>query len=131
MGIVDSGLDALIQEYGPEIDRKIDETLSKARESNTSIFDFYMRAAWLNLLIAGSYYQKWKPTREHTFPTDLSQLPPGAQEIKRRWREFAPQGSTFFGAYLKTLAIETNHVESTFLLTDGVHALLLDYICYI
>jgi hypothetical protein len=97
-------LDTLVHEYGLEIDREVDETLAKARES--------------------SYYQKWKPTKEHTFPTSLPQLPLGAQEVKNRWQEFAPQGSTFFDAYLfdaylKKLAIDTNHVESTFLLTEG------------
>jgi hypothetical protein len=84
---------------------------------------------------AGSYYQKWKPTKEHTFPTSLPQLPLGAQEVKNRWQEFAPQGSTFFDAYLfdaylKKLAIDTNHVESTFLLTEGVHLLSLEFTCF-
>jgi hypothetical protein len=37
MGIVDSGLDALVQEYGPEIDREVEETLTKSRESNTTL----------------------------------------------------------------------------------------------
>jgi hypothetical protein len=78
------------------------------------------------LSLAGSYYQKWKPTKEHTFPTNLPQLPPGAQEVKNRWQEIAPQGSTFFDAYLKKLAIETNHVESIFLLTEEVHLLSLE-----
>ena len=32
------------------------------------------------------------------------------------------EGSTFFDAYLKKLAIETNHVESTFLLTQGIRS---------
>jgi hypothetical protein len=36
MGIVDGGLDAL--DCGPEIDQEVDETLAKARESNTFLF---------------------------------------------------------------------------------------------
>jgi len=65
-----------------------------------------------------SYYQTWKPTKAHTFPTSLPQLPLEAQEVKNRWQELTPKGSGFFDAYLMKLAIETNHVESTFLLTE-------------
>jgi hypothetical protein len=73
--------------------------------------------------LLGSYYQKWKPTRQHIFPTNLPQLPLGSQEVKDQWQKLVPGGSIFFEAYLKKLAIETNHIESTFLLTEGVRLL--------
>jgi len=76
--------------------------------------------------LSGLYHQKWKPTNQHTFPTNLPQLLPGSQEVKDRWQELAPVGSTLFGDYLKKLAIETNQVESTFLLTEGVRLLAVD-----
>jgi hypothetical protein len=47
MGIVDGGLDVLVRDYGPEIDREVDETLAKARESNT--FHFYLSTTYLEL----------------------------------------------------------------------------------
>jgi hypothetical protein len=53
----------------------------------------------------------------------LPQLPLGAQEIKDKWHALTPSGSTFFAAYLTKLVIETNHVESTFLLAERVRRL--------
>lgn len=67
----------------------------------------------------------WKPTKQLLFPTSLPQLPLGAQELKDKWHSLTPSGSTFFAAYLKRLAIETNHVESIFLLTEGARRLSL------
>ncbi|KIM47314.1 hypothetical protein M413DRAFT_272630 [Hebeloma cylindrosporum] len=67
----------------------------------------------------GPYYQTWKPTKQHAFPTSLPRLPSGSQEVKNQWQALASEGSTFFTAYPQKLAIETNHVESTFLLTEG------------
>ena len=48
----------------------------------------------------------------------------GSQEVRDLWKELAPEGSAFCNAYLTKLAIETNHVESTFVLTEEVHFLL-------
>ncbi|KAF8959838.1 hypothetical protein BDZ97DRAFT_1373525 [Flammula alnicola] len=98
-GIVDSGLDTFIQKYALQVDGEVNETLTKARKS--------------------SYYQEWKPTKQHAFPTNLPQLPPESQEVKERWQKLVPEGSIFFETYLKKLAIETNHIESTFLLTEA------------
>lgn len=78
--------------------------------------------------LLGPYHQKWKPTKQHPFPTNCPQLPLGAQEVKDRWQELASEGSAFFSAYLKKLAIETNHVESTFLLTEGVRLISVEHI---
>ena len=67
-------------------------------------------------------------TKVHPFPTSLPQLPPEAQAVKSRWQELTPKGSGFFDAYLKKLAIDTNHIESTFLLTEGVRYFSVDHI---
>ncbi|KAF8160046.1 fido domain-containing protein [Crassisporium funariophilum] len=99
MGIVESGLDVLVEDYGRKIDEQVKKTLDGARQ---------------NL-----YYQTWKTTKVHLFPTSLPQLPLEAQAVKSRWQELTPKGSSFFDAYLKKLAIDTNHIESTFLLTEG------------
>ena len=48
MGIIDSGLEALVQEYGPEIDQEVNETLAKARESNCTFF-FHKCGVWPRL----------------------------------------------------------------------------------
>ncbi|KAH9482122.1 Protein adenylyltransferase FICD [Psilocybe cubensis] len=64
-----------------------------------------------------TYYRPWKPTKEYKFPTDQPQLPPGASELKERWNTLN-QDPTFYASYLVKLAIETNHVESTFLLKE-------------
>ncbi|KAF9480867.1 Fic-domain-containing protein [Pholiota conissans] len=73
----------------------------------------------------GTYYQTWKPTRQHKFPTNLSQCPPGHQELKAQWAALtsnlpsSSSGTTsFYQRYLRKLAIETNHIESTFLITE-------------
>lgn len=117
-GIVDSGLDALVNTYGSEVDREVKEILARAREGN-------MLTLWGLVLakschMSGSYHQKWRPTNQHRFPTNLPQLPLGSQEVRGQWKELAPEGSMYFNAYLTKLAIETNHVESTFLLTEEV-----------
>ncbi|KIO13167.1 hypothetical protein M404DRAFT_992745 [Pisolithus tinctorius Marx 270] len=55
--------------------------------------------ASLDRASALSYYQKWIPSKNHKFPLSLQQVPQGHE---------------------KKLAIETNQVESIFLLTQGV-----------
>ena len=59
--------------------------------------------------------------KDHRFPANIPHPPFGAQDVKDEWQELIWEGSTFFDAYLKKSAIETNHVKSTFLLTQGVH----------
>ena len=118
IGIVDSGLDALINTYGPEVDRQVEENLARAREGNVLPLWGLVRAK--SCCMSGPYYQKWRPTNQHRFPTYLPQLPLESREVKEQWKALAPEGSTFFNAYLTRLAIETNHVETTFLLTEEV-----------
>jgi hypothetical protein len=115
---VDSGLDALINTYGPEVDRQVDETLARAQEGNT--LPLWGLVLAKSCRVSGSYYQKWRPTNQHRFPTNLPQLPLESREVKEQWKALAPDGSTFFNAYLTKLAIETNQVETTFLLTEEV-----------
>ncbi len=76
------------------------------------------RLALISYLV--TYRQNWKPTKEHKFPLSHPQAPPGHEEVKEVWSTLFPHGSELLRKYLDMLAIETNHVESTFLLTDGV-----------
>ncbi|PPQ70807.1 hypothetical protein CVT26_014051 [Gymnopilus dilepis] len=96
LGIVDDTFNARVQKLATEVNEQTMEKLQKSR-----------------LL---PYHQKWKPTREYKFPTNLPHLPLGSQEVRERWRELTEANST--GAYLRKLAIETNHIEGVFLLTD-------------
>ncbi|KNZ73924.1 Adenosine monophosphate-protein transferase FICD [Termitomyces sp. J132] len=56
-------------------------------------------------------------TRTHSFP-QIPFTPSTADMIKSRWQELTPQGSTFFEKYLRSLCVETNHIEGTFLLAQ-------------
>ncbi|KAK0491574.1 fido domain-containing protein [Armillaria novae-zelandiae] len=63
------------------------------------------------------YYQIWKPTKEHKFPLQVPILPSGHDQVKEAWKQMFPPGSSLFKKYLSSLAIETNHLEGTFLIT--------------
>ncbi|PPQ65314.1 hypothetical protein CVT24_011441 [Panaeolus cyanescens] len=107
LGIRDDEFNIFVDKFGAKVDSEVNEKLVKARDS--------------------SYYRRWKPTREHIFPTHLPQLPSGSEEIRKKWKEMTPLGieSPFFGAYLRKLAIETILVESVFLLTqESAHDLI-------
>jgi hypothetical protein len=131
--ISESGLDSLVENYGLKIDEQVNATLARARESNTPMF--FLVCVVFKLAESYrppvSYYQTWKQTKVHAFPTSLPQLPLEAQEVKSRWQELAPKGSGFFDAYLMKLAIETNHIESTFLLTVEVCYLPVNLIQFV
>ena len=128
MGIVESGLDVLVEDYGLKIDEQVNATLARARESNAPRFFLVYAVLAESHHPPVSYHQTWKLTKAHAFPTSLPQLPGEAQEVKSRWQELTSKGSSFFDAYLMKLAIETNHIESTFLLTEEVRYLILDLI---
>ncbi|TFK31903.1 hypothetical protein BDQ12DRAFT_68582 [Crucibulum laeve] len=71
--------------------------------------------------------EPWKKTREHRFPTNLPYPPDGFQELKNQWQALTADvstGTSFIDAYMRKLAIETNHVESVFLLTEEVRLLV-------
>jgi len=99
IGIIDKSLETRSTQYTNQVNEQVNTALVRSQQS--------------------SYHQIWKPTREHKFPTNLPYLPPGSQEVKDQWQALTLEGSTFFASYLKKLAIETNHVESTFLLSEG------------
>jgi hypothetical protein len=65
--------------------------------------------------------QPWKPTHQHAFPFEFSTLPPGVAGILNTWRRRFPDGSTLLRGFLSDLAVETNHIENTFLITRGVY----------
>ncbi|KAF8175103.1 fido domain-containing protein [Pholiota molesta] len=97
MSIVDQVLDDVVERYACEVDDKA-----------TADFAASERRV---------YYQIWKPTKQHVFPTTVPHLPLGHQEAKDQWTTLTSSGSTFYQQYLRKVAIETNHVESTFLVT--------------
>ncbi|KAG2002928.1 hypothetical protein CC2G_003573 [Coprinopsis cinerea AmutBmut pab1-1] len=97
-GVEDPGLDLYIEKLNAMVEEGIQRALEQARQR--------------------FYYQTWKDTRSHRFPTALPFAPPEADEIRTRWQDLAPPDSEFRAAYLRKLAIETNHVESVFSLTD-------------
>ncbi|KAJ6618497.1 hypothetical protein B0H10DRAFT_1241329 [Mycena sp. CBHHK59/15] len=68
--------------------------------------------------MSATTYQGWKPTKNHIFPSDLS-IPQGHEFLKSRWQSMSNQGSEKFRRLLIVNAIETNHIESTFLITLG------------
>ncbi|RDB17125.1 Adenosine monophosphate-protein transferase FICD [Hypsizygus marmoreus] len=103
MGIVDKSFDALLEKYSAQVNDQVSGALAKSRQSK--------------------YYQTWKPTKQHRFPTNLPYPPPSSQEVKDLLQALKPPGSSFFAPYLRKLVIETNLVESTFLLTEEVHLL--------
>ena len=78
-GMVDSGLDALVEKYSLKIDEQVNENLAGSRESNTPRFLLLYMWRWLNPFCPPvSYYQTRKQTKAHTFPTSFPQLPPEA-----------------------------------------------------
>jgi len=97
---------------------KWNETLARAREGNPLPLWGFVRAE--SCRMSGSYYQKWRPTNQHRFPTKLLKIPLESREVKETWKALSPEGSTFFNAYLMKLAIGTKHVEAAFLLTEEV-----------
>jgi hypothetical protein len=129
MGVVDQAFNDFVDKYAHQIDEQVNRALVRSRAGNC-VFWVVWRCA-NSCHFSDSYYQKWKPTKQHLFPTSLPQLPFGAQEVKDKWHALTPSGSTFFAAYLSKLAIETNHVESTFLLTEGVRHLPLAVVCFL
>ncbi|GLB34389.1 putative fic/DOC family protein [Lyophyllum shimeji] len=94
----------------PEFDQYVEDLVDDAKKEADEI---WMRSLKL------TYAQEWKPTRKFSFPVQLPKAPEGHDVILSEWKSFAPSGSQMFKAYLKKLAIETNHIESTFLLTEG------------
>ncbi|KAF8906732.1 hypothetical protein CPB84DRAFT_360871 [Gymnopilus junonius] len=104
MGTIDKVLNRRVEKLATEVNKQTAEKLAKSR-----------------LL---PYHQKWRPTREYKFPTNLPHLPLGSQEVLERWREMT--AVEFTGAYLRKLAIETNHIEGVFLLTDSARFLFFN-----
>ncbi|KAG5652382.1 hypothetical protein H0H81_005212 [Sphagnurus paluster] len=84
-----------------------------------------------------SFFQPWKPTNQHKFPLVLPQVPPESGQLRARWQASTLESSHLVPAYLRKLAIETNHIESVFLLTEtstqdiirrGVDEAIVDYL---
>jgi hypothetical protein len=66
------------------------------------------------------FAQAWRPTKEHKFPYNEPMLPAEASELLSKWTEMKSKGAEFVRRYIRKLAIETNHVESVFLISAEV-----------
>ncbi|KAJ7035161.1 hypothetical protein C8F04DRAFT_540870 [Mycena alexandri] len=104
MDIQDSAFDTLINEW----DAMLQVEAVKAAASDMS----------------ATAYQAWKATKNHYFPTHLS-IPEGHEALKSSWQSMFNLGSEKIRRFLIANAIETNHIESTFLITMGVSSVLL------
>ncbi|KAK0190377.1 hypothetical protein F5146DRAFT_551519 [Armillaria mellea] len=99
MGVHDSQFDSWIEARQTELDKNVRTALEI---SNTDL-----------------YYQIWKPTKDHKFPLQAPIPPSGHDQVKEEWEQMSLEGSSSFTKYLSHLAIETNHLEGTFLITAG------------
>lgn len=66
------------------------------------------------------YPHRWKQSREHKFPLNHPFPPAGHEEVKRAWASLTSQGPDRWFQYLNHTAVDTNHVESTFFISDDV-----------
>ncbi|KAF8797595.1 hypothetical protein BYT27DRAFT_7152564 [Phlegmacium glaucopus] len=98
VGVIDLQLDEFIETESPIITEAVEELRLKAEED--------------------SYYQVWKPTREHRFPFNLPVPPDGHVELRNDWAVLRSSSDVLLDKYLLKLSIETNRLETTFLLTE-------------
>jgi len=66
------------------------------------------------------YFHRWRQSREHRFPLNHPFPPTGHDEIKEAWASLTSQSPDRLRQYLDHTAIDTNHVESTFFISDNV-----------
>jgi hypothetical protein len=119
MDIQDSAFDTLLNEW----DAMLQVEAVKAAASDMSATGALSRQIRC-LTNSFAAYQAWKATKNHYFPTHLS-IPEGHEALKSSWRSMFNLGSEKFRGLLIANAIETNHIESTFLITMGVSFMLL------
>ena len=116
VGIIDPQLDEFIEKEEPAITASVEELRSKAEKGGICHLKFH-RFANLSL---DSYYQIWKPTKEHRFPFNLPVPPDGYNELRNDWAKLRSSDDTLFDKYLLKLSIETNRLDTVFLLTERV-----------
>ncbi|KAH8092529.1 fido domain-containing protein [Cristinia sonorae] len=66
--------------------------------------------------LAGPYSEPWKPTALHEFPSGLP-FPHGHEELLAKWTKSKNSDSVLSERYLRRTAIDSNQLESIFLLT--------------
>ena len=76
--------------------------------------------SWLIVQRTVPYFHRWKRSEEHRFPADHPFAPPGHKEIRAAWKSLNSQSPDRLRQYLSHTAVDTNHVESTFFITDEV-----------
>jgi hypothetical protein len=98
VGVIDPQLDEFIEKKVPTITAAAEELRLNAEND--------------------SFHQIWKPTREHRFPFNLPVPPDGYIELRNDWAKLRSSDDTLFDKYLLKLSIESNRLDSTFLLTE-------------
>ncbi|KAK7018367.1 fido domain-containing protein [Favolaschia claudopus] len=68
--------------------------------------------------LATTTFQSWKATAEHRFPPYLP-MPPGHEDLRKRWQSHFRPASAQYRGFLLASAIETNHIEKTFRITES------------
>lgn len=95
LGIEDAILDRTIKQCS-------DEAAKHAKESLEASFHL-------------KYTRIWRASQEHEFPQDLHP-PDGHEEVRTLWAELLSQDKDYQRKYSIQHAIDTNHVEGSFLL---------------
>ncbi len=93
-------------------------------KSQGSVCVYYPSHLQRLILSSETFYQAWKPTKSFRFPLDLPQFPDGHDTLLQEWNSLKAMGSEYFAGFFQKLSIETNHLESTFLLTTSVRLLI-------
>jgi hypothetical protein len=66
------------------------------------------------------FSHRWIQSREHNFPLNHPFPPAGHEEIKQAWASLTSQNPDRWRQYLYHTAVDTNHVESTFFISNDV-----------
>lgn len=97
LGIKDEILDASVEKYTDEA-----HTRSQAQ---------YLES------LALPFFHRWEQSREHKFP--LNHSPTGHEQVKETWASLTTENPDRWRQYLYHTAVDTNHVESTFFISDN------------
>lgn len=64
------------------------------------------------------FFHRWEQSREHKLP--LNRSPTGHEQVKETWASLTTENPDRWRQYICHTAVDTNHVESTFFISDDV-----------
>ena len=64
------------------------------------------------------FFHRWEQSRKHKVP--LNHSPTGHEQVKETWTSLTTENPDRWCPYLHHTAVDTNHVESTFFISDEV-----------